>query len=189
MDHFVKSRGVAAWAAALCSPIMLLACAHDQSAGPRRVAEPLVVPQVVPPPIAVIPPAPPAAAVFVVSESVRKKCNLPEALAAEAPEFDFDRAELRDRGKDMLDRIALCMTDGSLQDRGITVTGHTDARGTDVYNMDLGLERAISARNYLGEHGVTMSAVQVQSRGEQDATGTGPDGWQVDRRVEIDETR
>jgi outer membrane protein OmpA-like peptidoglycan-associated protein len=187
MDHFVKSEGVAAWcgAAALCLP--LLACAHDdgaQRSAPRQVAQPLVEPQVVPPPIAVVPPAPPSADVFVVSEDLRRQCGLPDALD-DKPQFEFESADLRLRGKDILDRIAACVTEGSLQERGITVTGYPATGGTEPYELDLGLERARSTRDYLRKRGVAVSAVQVQSQGEPAATGTDD----RNRHVVIDETR
>jgi outer membrane protein OmpA-like peptidoglycan-associated protein len=80
------------------------------------------------------------------------------------------------------------MRDGSLKDQSVTITGHTDERGGDKYNRHLGMERANAARDYLTGRGVAMSALTVKSRGEQDATGTESSTWQLDRRVEIEES-
>ncbi len=172
-----------AWAIALCPTLLLSGCAHAKREQPR-VAESIVEPEVTPPKVTVFTP-PPSAAIFVLGESVRHKCDLPETPAG-SPQFDFDRAELRDRGKDILDRIANCITLGPL--KGVTLVGHTDPRGTDTYNMDLGFQRARVAQEYLTKHGVASSAVQVESRGERDANGTAPDGWQRDRHVDIEES-
>jgi len=49
------------------------------------------------------------------------------------------------------------------------------------------MERARAVRDYLASQGVAVSALNVKSRGELDASGTGPASWQLDRRVDIDE--
>jgi outer membrane protein OmpA-like peptidoglycan-associated protein len=168
----------------LSVPLLVLGCAHDQKPEPR-VAEPMIVPPKQP--RAVYAPEPgPSTAVLLISASVREKCALPEQPSAE-PQFDFDEAALRPRGEDILDRIATCMREGSLKDQAVTVVGHADPRGGEHYNLDLGMDRARAARDYLIKQGVASSAVQLETRGEQDATGTSPEGYQLDRRVEIEE--
>lgn len=124
---------------------------------------------------------------FNVSQGLRTRCNLP-STPEQSPQFDFDDAGLRERGRSILDRVADCMTTGALKDSSITIVGHTDPRGPDEYNHDLGLLRAEFAREYLLTRGVSASRVTVQSRGELDATGTDENTWQLDRRIDIDET-
>lgn len=121
------------------------------------------------------------------SEGVRSRCNLPDA-PTESPQFDFDASVLRDRGMGILDGVASCMLRGSLKDEVLTIVGHADPRGSEEYNQGLGLRRAESARDYLMRQGVPLARIIVRSRGEQEAQGTGPDSWQLDRRVEIEET-
>jgi outer membrane protein OmpA-like peptidoglycan-associated protein len=87
----------------------------------------------------------------------------------------------------ILDGIATCIREGSLKGEGVTVTGHTDPRGSDAYNQGLGMRRAGTTRDYLMSKGVASTDITVQSRGKQDATGDEAAGWQLDRRVEIDE--
>lgn len=61
--------------------------------------------------------------------------------------FDFDKAELRPEGRLALDQFAAKLT-GVRYER-ITVTGHSDRIGTDVYNQQLSSERATTVKNYL----------------------------------------
>jgi outer membrane protein OmpA-like peptidoglycan-associated protein len=160
--------------------LLLFACSHD-APPPKTPEAPLRAPE----PVAQK--APPQPAYLVVSESIRVKCGVPET-PADSPQFDFDDAALRPRGEGILDSIAACMRDGSLKGQGVTIIGHTDPRGADQYNQELGMERANAAKDYLTGHGVTTSSITVKSRGEQDATGTDSSSWQIDRRVEIEES-
>lgn len=124
---------------------------------------------------------------FNLSEGVRTRCNLPDE-PREDPQFDFDDAGLRDRGKRILDGVADCMLNGALKDESLTIVGHADPRGPDDYNQELGARRAESARDYLMQRGVPLARMTVQSHGERDATGTDESSWQLDRRIDIDET-
>jgi len=49
------------------------------------------------------------------------------------------------------------------------------------------MRRADATRDYLMSKGVASTDITVQSRGKQDATGDAAAGWQLDRRVEVDE--
>ena len=158
------------------SLLSLVACSHDEPPPQAPVADT--------PAHVKMPPS--KSDLFVVSESVRTKCNLPDT-PAESPQFDFDEADIRPRGMGILDGLATCITDGALKGKGITLVGHTDSRGTDAYNKELGMKRAGAARDYLAKKGVADGDVTVKSRGEADATGTTEAGDQLDRRVEIDE--
>jgi outer membrane protein OmpA-like peptidoglycan-associated protein len=121
------------------------------------------------------------------SEGVRRRCNLPDT-PREDPQFDFDEAALRPRGESILDGVATCLKEGALKDEGVTIIGHADPRGSDEYNQQLGMERAEAAQQYLNDHGVTEGRVTVRSRGEQDAVGTDSASWQLDRRIDVEET-
>jgi outer membrane protein OmpA-like peptidoglycan-associated protein len=166
---------------AVAAGIPLWACSHE--APPAKMPEPVT--ETVPEPAAEKAPRLPAN--LRVSESIRTKCSVPETPAG-SPQFDFDEAELRPRGQGILDTIATCMREGSLKDQSVTITGHADPRGSDNYNRELGLERANSAKAYLTSHGANAALLTARSLGEQDATGTDKGSWQLDRRVEIDET-
>jgi peptidoglycan-associated lipoprotein len=49
----------------------------------------------------------------------------------------------------------------------ILIEGHTDERGTDVYNNRLGERRAAAAYDYLLQQGLPSSQLQTVSRGEK----------------------
>jgi hypothetical protein len=69
----------------------------------------------------------------------------------------------------------------------VTLTGHTDADGTEEYNYNLGLERAEMVKKYLVNHGIPEDRIVVKSKGKTepiDTNGT-PEGKQKNRRVEI----
>lgn len=156
---------------AVCFGLTLYACSGDE---PRQTAPP--------PPK----PAAPVAERRAEDSTLSAKCALPDT-PRETPQFDFDRAELRPRGRGILDTLATCLTSGPLKGESVTIVGRADPRGPERYNRELGQQRARAARDYLVEHGVASTAITVESAGERAATGTDPAGWQLDRRVEIRE--
>jgi peptidoglycan-associated lipoprotein len=116
-----------------------------------------------------------------ISEEIMRLCP-----GIKPPKFGYDSAVLRDEWTDALRTLGECMTKGALAGRTVLLTGHTDPRGDDDYNMALGGRRAESVRRALGTFGVDGKQVDVTSRGEVDAVGTDEDGWSRDRRVDID---
>lgn len=121
---------------------------------------------------------------LVVEESIRVSCNLPNDQE-KAPKFDYDQAELRDRGKGILDGVARCLNEGPMKGESVTIVGHADPRGSEGYNQQLGRARAEAARNYLVAQAVSTGRLRVESVGETQATGTDTSGWSADRRVEV----
>src|SRR4029079_13631815 len=78
-----------------------------------------------------------------------------------APKFDFESPELRSETKDVLTRLATCITSGSLKGKGVLLTGHCDARGEYEFNMGLGAERAERVKTFLLTLGVPGSKVST----------------------------
>jgi peptidoglycan-associated lipoprotein len=66
---------------------------------------------------------------------------------------------------------------------GVHVTGLTDPRGTEEYNLALGERRAQSAQQYMKSLGIDN--VSSSSMGEELASGTEESGWARDRRVDF----
>ena len=62
--------------------------------------------------------------------------------------FDFNKYELKEEGKKLLDDIAK-------NTNNIRLLGHADKIGTDKYNMDLSKRRAIAVKYYLQSKGVS----------------------------------
>ena len=69
----------------------------------------------------------------------------------------------------------------------ITLTGHSDARGSKNHNMVLSLNRAKIVRDYLIDHGVRPDNVRIVGRGESRAAINirEPEKLVEDRRVVI----
>jgi peptidoglycan-associated lipoprotein len=116
-----------------------------------------------------------------ISEEIMRLCP-----GIKPPKFGFDSAELQSDWADALHKLADCMNGGALAGRGVLLTGHTDPRGDDDYNMALGGRRAESVKKALDSYGVTPERVGVTSRGKADAVGTDDQSWARDRRVDID---
>jgi outer membrane protein OmpA-like peptidoglycan-associated protein len=106
--------------------------------------------------------------------------------------FDFDKADIKPAAAEALDQVAGIIRDH--RNRGVHITGHTDAKGSDPYNKKLSEARAKSVRMWLevrdGLKGIRFStqglgatqpvAPNVRPDGSDD-----PEGRQKNRRVEI----
>jgi OmpA-OmpF porin, OOP family len=102
--------------------------------------------------------------------------------------FDFDASVLRPQAGPVLDKVASSLT-------GVTTTlrvnGHTDAKGSDAYNLDLSRRRAQTVADALARRGVHATLV-VTGFGESQPIAANelhgkdnPGGRQLNRRVEI----
>jgi OOP family OmpA-OmpF porin len=110
--------------------------------------------------------------------------------------FAFDRSELRPEGKTALDTFARELA--GTQFDSITVEGHTDRLGTDVYNQKLSLERAEAVKSYLVAGGIDAAKVNALGKGEttpvtkaEECKGQAQNAQLIaclapDRRVEIE---
>jgi peptidoglycan-associated lipoprotein len=96
--------------------------------------------------------------------------------------FDYDKSEIRDDAKAALDsKLALLRANPSMK---IRIEGNTDARGSNEYNMALGLRRANAARRYLVAQGIDNARFEVVSYGEERPVdqGTTDDAYAKNRR-------
>lgn len=78
--------------------------------------------------------------------------------------FDFAGAELSTESRDRLDRVAAALK--KHEKVAIKIEGNCDERGTEEYNMSLGMQRADAARKYLGKLGIDESRISTVSYGE-----------------------
>lgn len=99
--------------------------------------------------------------------------------------FDFDRYKLRSESKKVLRELAKYYK--KYDDIKIEVVGNTDSYGSNEYNRKLARSRANAAVEYLTKKGVPMSALVIDSYGEDKpiATNANPIGRQLNRRVEF----
>jgi peptidoglycan-associated lipoprotein len=131
-------------------------------------------------------PAPtPASPNVYVSDDLAKLCTLPLDNVQQAPKFDYDMAGLEPADRDVLEKIATCVTKGPLKGRRLALVGRADPRGTEEYNMGLGSRRAGTVSDFLERLGVTQGQLAQTTRGALDATGTDDGSWKQDRRVDI----
>ena len=73
------------------------------------------------------------------------------------------------------------------QDALIMITGHTCSIGTSVYNVDLGMRRAVAVGDYFRTMGLQGNRIQTASKGEDEpvADNTTNAGREKNRRSEI----
>jgi peptidoglycan-associated lipoprotein len=120
-----------------------------------------------------------------ISAALRDRCRMPDDPRA-TPNFEFDQATLRARGKNVLDDVAACLTSGPLKGEVITLVGRADPRGSEDYNQALSASRAAAARNYLTQRGVPDAQMKLMARGEEGAQGSDESSYALDRRVDIE---
>jgi len=118
---------------------------------------------------------------LVIDSAILSACGIKERRTY----FAFDSADVTGNDASTLDRVSVCLTTGPLKGRQVEIVGHTDPRGTDDYNQRLGYSRAESVSRYLTAKGVPSPNMKSESVGERQATGTEPEGWAHDRRVDI----
>jgi OOP family OmpA-OmpF porin len=105
-------------------------------------------------------------------------------LSDAADNFDFDSAVLKPKMKEALDGIAEKINAASVST--VTVTGHTDSRGSDAYNQGLSERRAQSAARYLRGKGVEGITTQGMGEKQPVASNDTDEGRAQNRRVVIE---
>ena len=110
---------------------------------------------------------------------------MPETIVLEGVNFDFDKATLKPEAVDILDHAVTVIQ--RYPDKRFSISGHTDNYGSDQYNEDLAQRRSSTVRDYLVQHGVESSRLDVSSYGERMpvADNTSKQGRAKNRRVEI----
>ncbi|HVP56466.1 MAG TPA: OmpA family protein [bacterium] len=99
--------------------------------------------------------------------------------------FDVNKATLRPASQENLAKLATILQ--KYPDTNILLEGHTDATGTDEYNLELSRERAQSVANYLGSLNVNPARFTIMGYGESQpiASNDTEEGRQLNRRVEV----
>jgi peptidoglycan-associated lipoprotein len=102
------------------------------------------------------------------------------------PNFAYDQVELLPEDRAVLEQVATCLTTGPLKGHGLNLVGRADPRGTEEYNLGLGARRAQTVSDYLHKLGVTSPQLAETTKGALEASGTDEQGWQKDRRVDLE---
>jgi OOP family OmpA-OmpF porin len=181
-------------------------CVHTQFWTPADAAAPcdqVARAELAPPPVAAAPepapqvePAPPPQAL---AEPEPPRPVIQKLTLSTDVLFDFDKAELRDAGKQRLDQLVSEIKDADVDE--IVAVGHADRIASDAYNQQLSERRAQAVKDYLASQGAKGNTITAEGKGEADpVTGDkcqklGPERGsnkklvqclQPDRRVEIE---
>ena len=103
--------------------------------------------------------------------------------------FDFDKSVVKPQYFELLRNVKDYAEQNDLR---LTIIGHTDSKGTDAYNMALGMRRAVAVRDKLIEFGLDPSRILgVESRGESEpiAPNDTEQGRFENRRIEFKATK
>ena len=100
--------------------------------------------------------------------------------------FTSGKAELLPAAQAKLTEVANALTQQN-PDANIVVEGHTDAQGSQTFNLDLSTRRAQAVRDYLASHGVAPDRITAQGLGfsRPIADNKTAEGRANNRRVEI----
>lgn len=105
--------------------------------------------------------------------------------------FRTDSAELTEKGRRFARDMAVYLKEQRLGN--ITLSAHTDQRGSEEYNLELSRRRGEAVKRFLRDQGVTQP-IRVEAMGESRPfpldrrdreRHTPEDLWQMDRRVEL----
>jgi outer membrane protein OmpA-like peptidoglycan-associated protein len=105
--------------------------------------------------------------------------------------YEYDSATLHPRAQAQLKIVASVLKDNP--DKKLKITGHTDALGTDAYNIALSQRRADAVKQFFHDQGVPVSQVETTGIGKAvplspNANPDGsdnPEGRGRNRRAEI----
>jgi outer membrane protein OmpA-like peptidoglycan-associated protein len=123
-------------------------------------------------------------------QTLNKGCERRLSVVGDAL-FDFDKATLR---PDAEETLSAAMPEiGKLGGKPKRIEGHTDAIGSDSYNMKLSEARAAKVRDWLAAHNALPAATPIKGYGKTvpiapNTTSDGKDdpaGRQKNRRVEV----
>ncbi|MGJ8674019.1 OmpA family protein [Rubritalea sp.] len=105
--------------------------------------------------------------------------------------FEFDSEGLTERTEKQLGIVASILSVDP--NRTITISGHTDSKGSDQYNNSLSNQRASAVKSYFQANGVAPSQVITEAHGDhrprlpntKSDGSDNPDGRRANRRTEI----
>jgi OmpA-OmpF porin, OOP family len=125
-------------------------------------------------------------------EDIRKGRKAPEVRDIERKNFQFqpiyfdhDKAEIKTEFRPFL--ISLAKVVNGHSDLRIKVVGHTDADGSDAYNIDLSQRRAQAIIDFFVGLGLSRDRIQIEFKGETEPIGDNStaEGKQLNRRVDF----
>lgn len=97
--------------------------------------------------------------------------------------FELNSARLTSDAKETLEQFATALNDPRLEIATFEVDGHTDARGTKIFNDQLSIERAKTVADTLINLGVSKDRIKTHGYGMSKPLNSDPFA-DVNRRVE-----
>ncbi len=111
-----------------------------------------------------------------------KKVHLPDFS------FNFDSADLSERGKKALSQVLEELLEEKEGRILVRVEGHTDSKGSETYNDDLSIRRAEAAARYIVQNNILDEDrlfINGYSELQPIASNATPEGRAVNRRIEL----
>jgi outer membrane protein OmpA-like peptidoglycan-associated protein len=99
--------------------------------------------------------------------------------------FEYNSARVTDQAREMLDRLGEALASPELGQHRFLIAGHTDAVGTDEFNLDLSYRRAQAVRDYLALHGIDKHRIAVKGWGRSRLKDPMHPDSGINRRVEV----
>jgi outer membrane protein OmpA-like peptidoglycan-associated protein len=100
--------------------------------------------------------------------------------------FGYKSAELTENAKIQLKPVGEALSSNDLQSLNFIVEGHTDAIGSDAYNINLSKERAAAVKQYLiTNFHISPSRIQITGKGKNNLLDPVNPDSEVNRRVRI----
>jgi len=108
------------------------------------------------------------------------------AIIANVIYFDLDESALADESRSAVEAKAPVLL--RHPNMRVRITGHADERGSDEYNLALGLRRAAEAKRYLAALGIAEDRIEIVTMGEERPAVQGhtEEAWALNRRAEFE---
>jgi WD40 repeat protein/tetratricopeptide (TPR) repeat protein len=121
----------------------------------------------------------------------KKELKIGQKIILERIYFDFDKSDIRNESVVELNKLLLFLEKNSTVI--VEISGHTDSRGSDDYNLKLSRNRAKSVVAWLKKRKMSSKRVIAKGYGEskhiapnENPDGTdNPEGRQMNRRIEL----
>jgi OOP family OmpA-OmpF porin len=112
-------------------------------------------------------------------------CAAGDTIVLQGVTFEFDKARLTPNAKVILDGVGDALI--AKPEIKVEVGGHTDAKGSDAYNLKLSDSRAKSVEQYLIGRGIDAGRLSAKGYGETMpvADNATDEGRELNRRVEL----
>ena len=112
-------------------------------------------------------------------------CAIDRSFILRGVKFEFDSDRLTPAAREILNEVAATLQ--AYPNLDVELEGHTDAVGTDNYNLGLSERRAVAVKAYLEGRGITGRRMRPVGYGESQpiASNDTEDGREENRRVEL----